>query len=33
MITDLTLARTHKGKEYQSFPSFLVKVVEAHTNM
>jgi hypothetical protein len=22
-----------KGQEYQSFPSFLVKVVEAHTNM
>jgi hypothetical protein len=33
MITGLTLSYTHKGQGYQSFLSFLVKVVEAHMNM
>jgi hypothetical protein len=33
MITGLTLSRTNKGQGYRGFPSFLVKVVEAHTNM
>jgi hypothetical protein len=33
MITGLTLSHIHKGQRYRSFLNFLVKMVEAHTNI